>query len=68
MNKLEKIFAVGGFIVGISLLGLGLYKDKKLSEDYKINWAIKGAGLAMRDLVEGNDKKYFEEKNNNYPR
>jgi len=77
MNKLEKAIIAGTLVIGGSLLRFGLYRDKKFPEDYKINWAIKGAGLisltvvsglGLRELVEGDDKKYFEEKNNNLPR
>ena len=81
MNKLEKIFAVGGFVIGFSLLGFGLYRDSKFSDDYKRdyikNTLIKGvgllsiavgSGLAIREIMEEENEKYFEEYDENLPR
>jgi len=70
MNRLEKIFAVGGFVIGLSLIGFGLYRDNKPFDDYKEyikNTLIKigglvsvavGSGLAFRSMIEEYDKKY----------
>lgn len=68
MKRLEKIFAVGGFVLGVSLIGFGLYRDDKFSEnyqrDYIINTVIKSAGvlsfgigtaLTMRGMTEKDD-------------
>jgi hypothetical protein len=80
MNRLEKIFAVGGFVMGLSLLGFGLYRDNKFSDDYKrdyiINTIIKGvgllslavgSGLVIRGVVVEEDRRY-EKKRKIYPR
>jgi len=71
MNRLEKIFAVGGFVIGLSLVGFGLYRDNKFPEDYIKSTIIKGmglisvavgSGLAFRSMIEEYDKKYLKGK------
>ncbi len=77
MKKIERILAAAGFVVGMALLGLGIYKDKNPSEgqNYVTNTIIKGvglvslsasAGLAFRGLVEMDDIRYFEENKKTY--
>lgn len=83
MKKLEKIIAVAGFVAGLVLLGLGLYKDSKSSEnhkeDYIINTIVKSAGLlslglstgfAIRGMTEEEDRTYIGEDKSKivYPR
>jgi hypothetical protein len=77
MNKLEKIFAIGGLITGFSLLGLGLCREDK---DKYIKYTImKGAGLIslavssgllLRELAEDNERGYAEKNKSDdiYPR
>jgi hypothetical protein len=47
MNNLKKIIIVGGFVIGLSLLGIGLYMDKKHPEEryYVRNTIVKCAGI-----------------------
>jgi len=77
MNKLERISAVGGFIIGFSLLVVGLYKDNK--NEYTKDILIKGAGLislavgsglVLREMAENTDRGYIEENKSDdiYPR
>jgi len=70
MKKLERILAAFGFIVGISLIGYGLYRDENVPEKNQINSVAKGAGLAFfslgagltfKGLVDYEDKRYSEE-------
>jgi len=77
MKKLEKIIALGVIVIGGSLLGIGFYRDKKFPHEYTKNGLIKSAGLislaavsglGLRELIEGEDRRYFEEHNKNYPR
>jgi len=71
------MIALGTLVIGGSLVGLGLYRDNKPEKNEYINWAIKGAGLmflvtcsglALRDLVEEEDRRYFKKHNIIYPR
>jgi len=78
MNKLEKIFVVGGIVIGLSLVGFGLYRDNKFPEykDYIKNTIIKGAGLVsfvtgcglgLGRMLEEEDKRYLKGKKKIYP-
>jgi len=77
MKKLEKIFVVGGIVIGLSLVGYGLHRDNKFSEEYTKNNIIKGAGLVsfvtgcglgLGRMLEEEDKRYLKEKKKIYPR
>jgi len=70
MKKLEKILTVGGFVIGVSLVGFGCYRDDHFPEKDNINSLLKGTGLALfslgtgltlKKIVDYEDKKYFEE-------
>ena len=68
MKRLEKIFVIGGLVIGGSLLGLGFYFDSQLMRASGVLSLTYPAGVGMKALLEESDRTYFEEKNNNYPR
>ena len=47
MKRLEKIASVACFVVGIGLIGVGLYRDNKFPEEYWRNTLTKGVGLIL---------------------
>jgi hypothetical protein len=68
MNSLEKILIIGGFAVGLPLLGIGLYRDK-FPEKYQNNYTLKffgllpcagSAGIIFRKSLEKEDKNYLK--------
>jgi hypothetical protein len=78
MKKIEKIAAVGGFVVGISLLGIGMYMDRNPPKDYDFYKGViikgtglvlfgVGSGLSFKDSIEQEDKRYIEENKKYLP-
>jgi hypothetical protein len=68
MKKLEKILAIGGLTVGISLVSYGLAKEKPVLTTLGFLSCSYPVGLLARQIIEEDNKMYFEEKNKNYPR
>ncbi|HTY43827.1 MAG TPA: hypothetical protein VMC80_01150 [Patescibacteria group bacterium] len=66
MKKLERILTIGAFIVGIGLMGAGLYRCDRCPEKYLGNTFVMGAGLlaftysagtTIREMYEENGKR-----------
>jgi len=68
MKKLEKMAAVTALVVGGSLLGLGFYKNSQLMKAGGVLSLTYPIGMAMRKLLEEEDRRYFEEQNKISPR
>jgi len=66
MNRLEKIFVVGGIVVGLSLVGFGCYLDSQLMRFGGVLSGSCSVGLVMREILEQEDKRYLEEKKKQY--
>ena len=62
MKRLEKITSVSFLIVGVGLFSYGLYKDKPTLAGLGLIPGSCSAGLALREEVEEDNKKYFENK------
>ncbi len=54
MNKIEKIIAVTGFVLGLPIIGAGMYKNKPLVTLLGLASEATVITLVLRD-----DKKYF---------
>jgi len=76
MKKLERILAIGGIIIGLSLVSFGLHRDKNDKyRNYIKNSAIKtiglvsiavGYGFGMRKMIEAEEEYFKRQKKENY--
>ena len=66
MKKLEKILLTAGVLIGVSLVGIGLYKDNKALIYPGLMTGALSAGRLLRPLVDPIDYNPKQKKSKTY--